>query len=250
MSEKRLERVLCFDKIDSTNNYLRAMDAPDGQVVITDSQSSGRGRLGRTFVSPAGKGLYLSMLMYPEAKPEDISCITAQTAVAVSNAIFKVCGVMPGIKWVNDLVLNRRKVCGILTELAVTDGRCRIIIGIGINVNNESSDFPPELQNKASSLALETGHFFDRAQLAAEIISELDTLRDGWPNNKGAYLEAYRQNCITTGNDVLVISPTEQRKAFAMSVNDDYSLLVRFPDGSTQNISSGEVSVRGLYDYI
>lgn len=183
LTKQRMKSVICLDCVDSTNNRLRDLalsGAPDGQIVIANEQFSGRGRRGREFVSPKDKGIYLSMLFYPNSLPSDIIEITAWTAVAVNNAIQSVCGIRAGIKWVNDLVLNQRKVCGILTEMSVESesGYVQyVIIGIGLNVNEKESDFPKEIRNIATSLSLETNTAYSRAHLASEIIKELDLSR-------------------------------------------------------------------------
>lgn len=253
VSKQRMQSVLCVDSVGSTNHTLRELalsGAPDGQIVLANEQQSGRGRRGREFISPKDKGIYLSMLFHPDSLPSDVVEITAWTAVAVSNAIQTVCGIRPGIKWVNDLVMNRKKLCGILTEMSVESesGYIQyIIIGIGINVNETEQDFPLELQDIATSLALEGGKTYVRAQLAAELIKELDLLRSGWPKEKQRFLEAYRRNNITVGKEISIVQKSEEKNAVATAVNDDFSLKVRFEDGSFDNLSGGEITVRGLY---
>ncbi len=252
----RMETVLCLDRVNSTNKRLRDMaydGAPDGQVIIANEQTEGRGRLGRSFASPKDKGIYLSMLLRPEGRPADSVALTAWTAVAVCNAVEKACGIRPGIKWVNDLVLDRKKICGILTEMLVETESGSIgyvIIGIGINVNHEESDFPEDVRRIATSLYAHTGTLYTRARLAAEIIRELDALRAAWPQEKEAYLKAYREGNVTVGKEVRVFSGDSQYPATAISIGDDFSLTVKHPDGRIENLSGGEVSVRGLYDIV
>ena len=152
--------LLCFDTIDSTNNELkrRAVSGTvDGTVILADQQTGGRGRRGRSFVSPAGKGLYLSAALRPRCPLSEISTLTAWTAVALCDAVEAACGVRPGIKWPNDLVLNRKKLCGILTELeweAESGEFSCVIIGAGINVSQDEADFGPEVAPIAISLAV------------------------------------------------------------------------------------------------
>ena len=256
LPDGRGETVVCLDTVDSTNKYLRELafsGAPDGQVVIADQQTAGRGRLGRTFVSPEGRGIYLSMLLRPQGGPADTASITAWTAVAVREAIAAACGITPGIKWVNDLVLGNRKVCGILTELSLESetGRIQhIITGIGVNVNHTEADFPPELHPVATSLFMESGVRQNRAALAAQMILALDRMRAAWPQGRQAYLSAYRQANVTVGRQVQVITADGAREAFAQGINADFSLSVRYPDGKCASLTSGEVSVRGLYGYV
>lgn len=253
---ERIKTILCLDTVDSTNKRIREMSfegAPEGQIVIANEQTSGRGRMGRSFASPKDKGIYLSMLLRPKGLPAGSTTITAWTAVAVSNAIHTVCGIRPGIKWVNDLVLNSKKLCGILTEMSVESegGHIQhIIIGIGLNVNEDKWDFPQDIQQIATSLSLETGSSFSRAQLAAEIIKELDILKASWPQDKQTYLDAYRRFSVTVSRDVRIIGSSFEKLGVATAINDDFSLAIKYEDGTEGNVSTGEVSVRGLYDYV
>lgn len=250
LPEERLERVLCLDVIDSTNTKLRELafnNAPDGYVVIANQQTSGRGRRGKSFLSPKDTGIYLSILLRPNCLPHECPTITAWTAVSVGNAIQKVTGVSPTIKWVNDLLLNEKKICGILSELSVESesGHVQhIIVGIGINVNESSENFPDEIKGIATSIYAETGKKIPRAQLAAAIINELDMMMEKWPHERDKYLEQYRSLNITTGKDIQVISGNSGRDAKALEINEDFSLKVMYEDGTIADLSSGEVSTR------
>ena len=171
LSAERAERVAFFGETDSTNrrlSELAAQGAPAGTVVIADSQTAGRGRLGRSFSSPPGRGIYLSYLARPQGGIEAAGELTARTAVAVRRAVSEVCAVAPGIKWVNDLVLGGRKICGILAETSGGTGG-GIIVGIGINVCGAAADFPPELRQTVSTVEEQTGRAQNRGALAAEI---------------------------------------------------------------------------------
>lgn len=254
LPRERVEQIDCLLETDSTNNRVRELavaGAPAGQVVIAESQTAGRGRYGRSFVSPQGKGVYLSILLRPRLVPHvAASTLTAWVAVAIANAVEKACGVRPQIKWVNDLVLGNKKICGILTETTVESetGHIQyIVVGAGVNVNESPRDFPDEVREIATSLYTETGRKFDRARLAAQIIAELDTLAADWPDAKERYLAAYRRDCITVGKSVRL---SDGRIGYAQSIDDDFGLVVRFDDGTTQSVSYGEVSVRGLYGYV
>lgn len=256
LPEDRLSTVLCLDTADSTNRVLRDMacaGAPSGQIVIANEQTNGRGRLGRNFASPRGQGIYLSMLFRPQSIPRDTVSLTAWTAVAVSNAVARICCAQPGIKWVNDLVMNSKKVCGILTEMSIESESSHIqfmIIGIGVNVKGSGSSFPADIRHVATTLENETGVCVVRARLAAEMIRELDQMCAGWPHQSKTYLEAYRANCITVGKEVSVHVGAGQRAGVALSINDDFSLHVGFADGTMEDLASGEVSVRGMYGYV
>lgn len=253
LDAERMQAVECLDSVDSTNNRLRELalsGAPSGQVVLANRQTQGRGRRGRAFVSPQDNGIYLSFLAHPDCLPTDIAEITAWTAVATNNAIEAVCGIRAGIKWVNDLVIDRKKICGILTEMSVESegGYIQyVIIGIGINVNGQAEDFPEEIRSTATSLAMETGKAHSRAQLAAALIRELDKMCAAWPKGKLHYLECYRRDNITTGKEITVVRGAEEIPAFATAIGEDFSLKVRYADGRSESLSSGEISIRGLY---
>lgn len=257
LPDSRYGDVLFFDSVVSTNNVLKdiaSKGAVSGTVVLADHQTGGKGRRGRSFSSPAGAGIYLSYLFRPEAGFDRISDLTSWTAVAVADAVKNACGLDCSIKWVNDLLINRKKICGILTEVSVEGESGFIdtcIIGIGINVNE--SAFPDEISDIATSLSIENGgKKYIRSKLAAEIIRCMDKLASGWPDS-AYYLERYRGLNITAGSRItaypLMMENGRGRTGTAIAVNDDFSLKVRFDDGSTENLKSGEVSVRGLYGY-
>lgn len=253
LPEERMALIHCMDSVDSTNNYIREMafnGAPDGQIVIANQQTSGRGRRGRTFESPKDSGIYMSMLFRPKSLPSDMPTITAWTAVAVNNAIEAVCGVRCGIKWVNDLLLNHRKICGILTEMSIESESGHVehvIIGVGLNVNASSTDFPKELRDKATTIAAETGKKICRAQLAAEVVKQLDRMRSVWPDEGAEYLTAYRADDITVGRELTVVQGMEEKPGKALEITDDFALRVSYSDGGEEVLSSGEVSIRGIY---
>ncbi|MBR0207337.1 MAG: biotin--[Oscillospiraceae bacterium] len=235
--------VLFEERVDSTNLYLRriADTAADGAAVIAKTQSAGRGRLGRGFLSPEG-GLYLSVLLRPEAEPERLLTLTPLAAAAVCRAVETVCGVRCGIKWPNDVLLGGKKICGILVESVLGGVKPCVIVGIGINANTPS--FPEELSQIASSIAAQTGREVGLHALAAALLREFDALYDRWLSDGGrSVLAEYRARCLNVGREVLV----GDRRGLALSVGDDYSLLVRFPDGKEEALRFGEVSVRGLY---
>ena len=256
LGEERMKSVAFLETVDSTNNYLRAraMDgAPEGTAAAAACQTGGRGRLGRSFSSPGGMGVYLSYLLKPEVSPADTACLTAWTAEAMCAAVEDACGLRPGIKWVNDLVMSRRKVGGILTEMSVESesGAVQyVIVGVGINVRQRPEDFLPELRETAGSLSWGSGRDVSRADLASAMIRRFDELRADFPSAGDKYLRAYRRDCLTPGNRVLVRRGSSEREAFADGVDDGFRLEVTYPDGSREALSSGEVSVRGLMGYV
>ena len=237
---------------DSTNNVLKQMahdGAPSGTVVTADCQTAGKGRLGRSFASPAGKGIYLSYLMRPSADMDLISTVTCYAAVAVVNAIYSVCGIRPSIKWVNDLQINGRKICGILTEMTGD----AVIIGIGINVNDAPEDLPEQIRSFSSSIRMEMGLDEDipRQAIIDALIGELNKINSTFPSSHREYLTAYRSLCNTVGLNVSVVSAHNHsseipRPGKAVGIGDDFSLRVLFEDGHEESLSSGEVSVRRI----
>jgi len=255
MAKQRASLIQCEECTDSTNRVLKELaknGAKEGQAVLANEQTNGRGRLGRYFFSPKDRGIYMSVLLRPDDKAYEMAPLTAWVAVAVANAIEAVSGVRPGVKWVNDLILNGKKICGIMTELAVKEDSNKvdyIIVGIGINVSGKQEEFPEELREIASSIEAETGLTVSRAQLVAEIIRELDLLSENWQIETSKYLEQYRKDCVTIGKEVRVLSPEGERAATALSVEGDFSLLVRYDVGTIERVYSGEVSVRGVYGY-
>lgn len=227
--------------------------ASDGLVILSEEQTGGRGRLGRSFQSPRGTGLYLSALLRPSLPPQEVVDFTAWVAVAVCDGIQAACGVRPRIKWTNDIVLGGRKLCGILTELGLegeSNALDYLITGIGVNVNQRPEDFLPEVRPIAVSLAQELGRPVRRAELAVEIIRALDRMYAGFPDNKAEYLARYRADCLTPGNQVQLITPVSREEAFALEIDDQFRLVVEYPDGRRAALSAGEVSVRGMYGYV
>lgn len=249
-------KLLCLETVDSTNTECkrRAMAGEaEGLVVVADEQTGGRGRLGRSFQSPKGQGLYLSALLRPRLEPGQVADFTAWVAVAVCDGIEAACGVRPRIKWTNDIILGGKKLVGILTELGLeseSNALEYLIPGIGVNVNQAPEDFSPEIRDMATSLAQELSRPVRRSDLAVQIILALDRMYAGFPENKAEYLEKYRADCLTPGNQVQLITPVSRQEAYAVAVDDDFRLVVELPDGTRKALSAGEVSVRGMYGYV
>ncbi len=250
-------KLCCFESVDSTNAYLKreaSRGVVDGTVAVADEQTGGRGRRGRSFESPAGKGVYLSALLRPPVEPNRLLPLTGFVAVAMCNAVERAAGVRPQIKWANDLVLGNRKLAGILTELSMEgeSGALQyVIVGIGINVAQTREDFAGELENVATSLNLELGAPVSRAVLAAAMIEELDALYQALLRHRLApYLEAYRRDCLTIGQEVQLLWEDVHEKVLATGVDDDLGLQVVRGNGAEDVIRTGEVSVRGLYGYV
>ena len=246
----------CFEELDSTNNYLKAQPgAPDGTAAIADSQTAGRGRMDRSFQSPRGQGIYLSVLLRPPLPPDRLPPVTALAGVAVCAAVERVCGAQPGLKWPNDPVLNGKKLCGILTELSLEaeTGRVQsLVLGVGVNVGQGEEDFSPEVREVATSLRQALGRSVSRPQLAAALLEELDRAYAALlAGNLSAYLAAYRSRCVNLGKTVRLIpfGGGERETAQAVDIDEEFSLVVRGADGKERTVRSGEVSVRGLWGY-
>ena len=248
--------LVCLEEVDSTNLYakqLAAEGAADGAVVVADRQTAGRGRLGRSFQSPGGRGIYLTALLRPDLPPERLSPVTAMAGVAVCRAVERHCNVSPGLKWPNDPVLGGKKLCGILTELSLEGETGRVqdlVLGIGINVSQRPEDFTPEIREIATSLTQALGRPVSRPALAAEVIREVDRLYAALTAGElGPYLAEYRRRCVNLGRTVRLLGPGGGETAEALDIDGDFGLVVRTADGTVRTVRSGEVSVRGLYGY-
>ena len=241
-----------YDALPSTNSLAKDMareGAVQGTVLLADSQSAGRGRLGRSFCSQPGQGIYMSVILRPNCPPSELMHLTCAVGVAVCNAVEDATGYRPGIKWINDLVAGSKKLGGILTELVMETGLVRsAVVGIGINCSQAPEDFPPELQDIACSLSCVIGRSVDRAKLAAALICRLEEMSRQL-QDRSAIMEDYRRDCVTLGKEILVIQGDHRRPGRALSVQDDGSLMVEFLDGTISTVNAGEVSVRGLFDY-
>jgi BirA family biotin operon repressor/biotin-[acetyl-CoA-carboxylase] ligase len=235
--------------VSSTNTVLRDLaekGAPEGHVLVAEEQTAGKGRHGREFFSPAGHGAYFSLLLRPVSKTTDSALITSAASVAAARAIEEVTGVHVGIKWVNDLYVGGRKVCGILTEgtFSMESGTIEsAILGIGINVTRPEDGFPGTLKEYAASLvARSEGKANERCRIIA---STLDNFWEFYKDlSARGFLSEYRARSIVTGREIVVLSGDEAKPAFALEIDDDCRLVVRYGDGRTAALESGEVSIR------
>ncbi len=242
------KNVLFLTETDSTNRIARelaAKGAPHGTAVIADRQTAGRGRLGKQFHSPEG-GLYLSVILRPALPATDLMAVTACAASAVFSALSEF-GITPQIKWVNDLFLNGRKICGILCEGGFTpDGHFDyLVIGIGLNLRRDP-DIPQELQGIVTDLQTETGQQIDRNDAAMRILSHLETLVEELPMR--TFLETYTKHSYTLGKRVIVTVDGHEMQATAVSYTQNAALVVRLDDGTEHLISTG--TARFLTDSI
>lgn len=234
--------------IGSTNSELRAMaseGAQDRTVLVSGCQTNGRGRTGRSFYSPPDTGLYMSILLRPLNCPAGKARgLTTLAAVAVCEAIEAVSGREARIKWVNDIYMNGKKTAGILTEAAfgMENGLLDYaVLGIGVNVYEPKEGFPEELRGTAGAVFADVRED-GRNRLAAEILNGFSSRCD--PLNSRGYAEDYRSRCFVIGQNVLVISGSDVRRAFAEDTDDECRLIVRYEDGTIQALDSGEISIR------
>lgn len=248
------KEVLYFDTIDSTNNKAQELAEkgyPSGTLVVADKQESGKGRRGRSWVSPSGTGIFMTLMIKPDINPNNASMLTLVAALAVAKAITSVTGEEALIKWPNDIVVNSKKVCGILTEMnAQFDYINHIVVGIGINVHNES--FPEEISQMASSLMIEAGgKRFHRAQIIAETMSYFEQYYDTFLKTQdlSALVREYDELLVNMNKAVRVLDPKEPFDGKAMGITPKGELIVDTWE-SRKLVSSGEVSVRGIYGYV
>lgn len=248
------KEVLYFDTIDSTNTKAQELAEkgyPSGTLVVADKQESGKGRRGRSWVSPSGTGIFMTLMIKPDINPNNASMLTLVAALAVAKAITSVTGEEAMIKWPNDIVVNGKKVCGILTEMnAQFDYINHIVVGIGINVHNES--FTEEISQMASSLMIEAGgKRFHRAQIIAETMSYFEQYYDTFLKTQdlSALVREYDKLLVNRNKSVRVLDPKEPFDGKAMGITPKGELIVDTWE-SRKLVSSGEVSVRGIYGYV
>ena len=237
--------------VTSTNTVLRDLAAEgvsEGYVVAAGEQTAGKGRQGRAFYSPARHGVYFSLLLKPGSKTDDAALITSAAAVAAAQAIERVLGVRVGIKWVNDLYAEGKKVCGILTEavFGMESGTVEsAVLGIGINITRPEEGFRKEIANVATALTdRSAGRDSERCRIIA---ATLDNFWRYYQNLAGrGFLDEYRARSVILGQDIFVLSGGEKRPGRAIAIDDDCRLIVRYEDGETAALNSGEVSVRPM----
>ncbi len=241
-----------FDTVNSTNDLAKDMarnNAQNGTIILSGHQSAGRGRMGRSFVSPAGKGIYLSLILRPQCPPKKLMHLTCAVAVAACDAIEEVTGVRPGIKWINDLVLGKKKLGGILTELSTQQELVNYaVVGIGINCSQKAADFPEEIRDIAISLEEFTDTPVDQPKLIEALISHLYEMHTNLFSKD--FMTAYRKDCITLGQEISVVTGENIIHGKAVDLDSQGGLIVQYPDGTCKTVNAGEVSIRGMYGYV
>ena len=248
------KELLFFDSIDSTNDELKRRaekGAPEGLVAVADIQTKGKGRRGRGWETPAGENIAMSYLLRPDFAPETAPMMTLVMAMAAAKGIREVSGLEAGIKWPNDIVINGKKLVGILTEMtSEPDYIHEVVIGTGINVNNKS--FPEEISKTATSMYLEGGRVYSRAKTVAYITGAFERYYETFCETKdmSRLRDDYDRICVNNEAEVRILDPKGEYEAKAHGINDRGELIVTRRDGSTEEIYAGEVSVRGIYGYV
>ena len=246
-------QVAFFEETDSTNNEIRRLaeqGAPHGTLAVAERQLGGKGRRGRVWTSPAGVGIWMSMLLRPQIDPMAASMLTLVMALSTRRGIEKATGLKSEIKWPNDLVLNKKKICGILTEMsAQLDYINHVVIGIGINVQNQS--FPKEIEQVATSILMETGQHVNRAELIEAVLEQFERYYEIFLETEdlSVLVKEYNAHLINMQKQVRVLDPKEPYEAKAMGITPHGELIVDTWEGR-KLVSSGEVSVRGVYGYV
>lgn len=248
------KEVLYFDTIDSTNTKAQELSEkgyPSGTLVVADQQVSGKGRRGRGWVSPPNTGIFMTLLLKPDINPNHASQLTLVSALAIAKAIKDVTQLDAQIKWPNDIVINGKKICGILTEMSAQfDYINNIVIGIGVNVHNES--FADEISQVASSLLIESGgKRFRRAEIIAKTMEYFEEYYEVFLRTEdlSALVKEYDEMLVNMGQQVKVLDPKEPFEGKAMGITKNGELIVDTWE-SRKLVSSGEVSVRGIYGYV
>lgn len=242
-----------FQEIDSTNKVLKKMaaeNAPEGTVVISDMQSEGRGRRGKAWMSAPNLGIWMSVLLRPNLHPSSVQTLTLAASVAVMRALepLKIEGM--GIKWPNDILINGKKVCGILTELSAEAEKVDwVVLGIGLNVNHIKPDFPNDIASIATSLRMNINNCtgLDRSVIAASIINETEKVYRGFIEKGSSWIvEEWKKRNITLGNNIKIISQQGGFNAEALDITTEGKLIVKDEDGKIHEILSGEISLREI----
>lgn len=239
----------CMDSTNTRAKMIGGENMMDEAVIVARKQTAGRGRRERNWISPEGN-CYFSILMRPHVQMANVSMLTLVAALALSQAVENVTGLEVQIKWPNDVVVNGRKLCGILTESSIgVDGLKYVVIGIGINVNQK--EFEVEIESMATSIALQTGKNVDCAHLIGEFLNCFENVLDIFLDTEdmSVLMEQYNKLLVNRDREVRIIDQNE-RIGTAIGIGRRGELLIRGEDGNIEAIISGEVSVRGLYGYV
>ena len=247
-----MENIIRLNTVDSTNRYAKRLaleGAGHKTLVMADEQTQGRGRRGRGWISPAGEGIFMSLILRPDLPPERIPMLSLHTALAVCMAVSRVTGLEAKIKWPNDIVLGGRKVCGMLLEMDADAHQVRsVVAGIGINVHQ--TQFPEEIAQTASSLDLLCGRRLSRMEIVRAFLAAFDEVEMLAKENAGLFMDAYRSASATLGQRVQVIALAGTYTGTALDVTESGSLIVLDEEGQRREVLAADVSVRGLMGYV
>ena len=249
------KKIIHFEKLDSTNNKAKELASngePHGALVIAEEQVGGRGRLGRAWCSPKYKGIWLSMILKPDINPMQIPKITQIAAAAVINSLknFKI---EATIKWPNDIIINGKKICGILTEMNAEMNKVHyVVLGMGINANLDKDDFEKDMLDKATSIKIETGTALDRKSFLGNLINEFEYLYGEFDKTQSieSSIKICRNNSAVIGKTIRIIRGKNETFAKALNLDENGGLIVQYEDGTHENLISGEISIRALNGYI
>ena len=252
--DSMIKRIFYYDETDSTNIRAKIAGETDGQVgdlFVADCQVSGRGRRGRGWTTDSKTAIAMTFLLKPSVEITTASRLTLVAALAIARALEHVEGIKPQIKWPNDIVVNKKKVCGMLTELSAEMTRINyVVIGIGINANNK--EFPDEIKETATSLFIESGKHIKRAAVIEAVGRYFEQYYDEFikAGDLSLIMDEYTSMLVNAGNQVRIISNDSEEIYTALGINPQGELVVKDADGNVKDIRSGEVSVRGLYGYV
>ncbi len=243
-----------FVEIDSTNNYAKKIaneGCAHGTVIVADRQTMGRGRIGRQWQSDTSEGIWVSLVLRPDLEPENIQIITLAASVAVVEAIKETQGIVCGIKWPNDIILDGRKLGGILTELSAEPGHVNyVVVGIGINANQDSEIFDYEIRQRAVSLKMHKGESVSRSHLLGSILTNFEKIYKYVLHGKNKdIIDKWTDYSVTIGKEVKVAYRDVEYIGTAQSIAHDGRLIVKCKDGVIREIAAGEIQVRGLLGY-
>lgn len=239
--------IIILEEIDSTNNYLKKLGSQgekENTLVIAESQTGGRGRMGRTFYSPNGTGVYFSLLLHPKILAEKALNLTVMAAVSVAETVMKYNSNDVKIKWVNDVYIDGKKVCGILTEGAINPTTKKLdyaVVGIGINVIAPENNFPEDIKNIATAIFPGKTQNYIKEKIVAEVTNRFFDMYKGKDTD---FVKRYKEYSYLTGKEINIISADFIRTATVIDITDNCHLLVKNENGEIEEISSGDVSVR------
>ncbi len=253
-TKKAGKSLFFFDEVDSTNNKARQLaeaGAPDGTLVVAETQRAGKGRRGRQWVSPKGSGIWMSLALRPDIMPDRASMLTLVAALSVAMGIKTVTGLNAEIKWPNDIVINGKKVCGILTEMSTEMNEINhVVVGIGINANMQ--EFPEDIRMVATSLVIEGGQPVNRSELVNAVLMAWEQYYEIYLQTADMtnLIQTYNERLVNRNGQVVVLAPEGSWPGISLGIDTIGQLQVEKEDRTVVAVMSGEVSVRGIYGYV